>query len=65
MSQIPSTESGAVKYIHKLYENVASAEVKKFADQKKPYRTVKTTAPCKGLQNQLFTQETGPLISGK
>lgn len=44
MSQVPSTESSAVKYIHKLSENVANAEVKKFADHKNPYRTVKTTA---------------------
>lgn len=62
MSQIPSTESSVVKYIHTLSENVASAEMKMFADLK-PYRTVKTTAPCKALQNQLFTQERGPLIS--
>lgn len=46
MSQIPSTESSVVKYIHKLSENVASAEVKMFADLK-PYKQSKQQLPAK------------------
>lgn len=42
MQQIISTESYAVKHIHKLSDNVKSIDIKKHADQNKLFRTGKT-----------------------
>jgi len=53
-------ESCAVNHILKFSENVGSTEFKKFADHHKVLIIVKTAAPCRRLQNYLFTQKTRP-----
>lgn len=49
------TESCAVKHIHKLSEKMRCTEVRNFAGHNKLFRTAKTAAPCRELQNYLFT----------
>lgn len=44
--------SPVLLHIHKLDENILW---KKFADHNKLFKTVKTVAPCRRLQNYLFT----------